>query len=189
MRVSSRYIRDDAVTLEIYNSMTYPKQTVTHGGSASIPSDPVRPGYIFAGWDKDAKGITENTTVKAKWVAERVITFNSLAGTQYYAGYPHQREVVTISSYQMVLGNGLPIMLGREFPLGGLMFNPGAIALANRVWPCSADVFTDPSTNANYYIGQNLSSTTTTLIQKYENQQNGVVSDSLSSCRGGSGGK
>lgn len=34
------------------------EQTVTHGGSATAPSNPTKTGYTFIGWDKDFTNVT-----------------------------------------------------------------------------------------------------------------------------------
>lgn len=46
----------------------YNKQTVEHLGDAVIPGvNPTKEGYVFKGWDSDAKAITKFTYVNALW--------------------------------------------------------------------------------------------------------------------------
>ena len=42
-------------------------QTVEHGGEATPPSDPTRPGYTFAGWEGDYTNVTEDRVITAQY--------------------------------------------------------------------------------------------------------------------------
>lgn len=42
-------------------------QQVPYGGSASLPSDPIKQDYVFKGWVGQYTGITSNTTIYALW--------------------------------------------------------------------------------------------------------------------------
>ena len=42
-------------------------QTVTRGGSATPPSNPIRDGYVFTGWNKSFTNITANTDIHAQY--------------------------------------------------------------------------------------------------------------------------
>ena len=59
-------------------------ETVEKGKSAIAPEDPVRAGYVFTGWDKDFSVISENITVTATYIKEKVtytVTFLDFDGT------------------------------------------------------------------------------------------------------------
>ena len=47
---------------------TLATQSVNDGGAATAPNDPVRAGYVFAGWDTSFGTVTGNMVVTAKWV-------------------------------------------------------------------------------------------------------------------------
>jgi len=47
---------------------TLKTEKVKDGGAATAPGNPQRPGYVFAGWDKDYSHITSDLTVTAKWI-------------------------------------------------------------------------------------------------------------------------
>lgn len=52
------------VTFKV-DGTTVATQTVTHGADAVAPTDPVKEGYAFLGWDKDLTSIKADTTVNA----------------------------------------------------------------------------------------------------------------------------
>ena len=41
---------------------------VKHGEAADAPAVPSRPGYVFAGWDKDFSNVTSDLTVTATYI-------------------------------------------------------------------------------------------------------------------------
>ena len=43
------------------------RETVADGASATAPSDPIRAGYVFAGWDKSFTNVTADTIVTATY--------------------------------------------------------------------------------------------------------------------------
>lgn len=43
------------------------RETVEDGASATAPSDPIRAGYVFAGWDKSFTNVTADTIVTATY--------------------------------------------------------------------------------------------------------------------------
>ena len=54
---------------------------VEEGKAATAPSDPVRKGYTFAGWDTGFDNVTEDLTVRAKYEAETfTVTLNAEHG-------------------------------------------------------------------------------------------------------------
>lgn len=44
--------------------------TVVSGGTAKLPENPTRSGYVFSGWDGEYENITSNQTVQANYVSE-----------------------------------------------------------------------------------------------------------------------
>lgn len=57
------------VTFVDYDGTVLKTQTVEEGNSATAPTDPVRSGYTFIGWDKSFSNITSNLTVTAQYTA------------------------------------------------------------------------------------------------------------------------
>jgi uncharacterized repeat protein (TIGR02543 family) len=55
------------VTFVDYDGTVIETQTVDEGCAAVAPSDPVRTGYTFTGWDKVFTNVTANITVKATY--------------------------------------------------------------------------------------------------------------------------
>ncbi|MBP3896015.1 MAG: InlB B-repeat-containing protein [Mogibacterium sp.] len=55
------------VTFTDGNGNNLSVQEIEKGKSATAPDDPTRPGYDFAGWDKDFSKITAKTVINAKW--------------------------------------------------------------------------------------------------------------------------
>lgn len=73
-------VRSDLNILAMYGSPQYTvifldgfdgtelkRETVSAGGSATLPNPPEHPGYIFMGWDKPHYDIQANTTIVAKY--------------------------------------------------------------------------------------------------------------------------
>ena len=48
------------------------RETVADGASATAPSDPIRAGYVFAGWDKSFTNVTADTIVTATYTVSAV---------------------------------------------------------------------------------------------------------------------
>jgi uncharacterized repeat protein (TIGR02543 family) len=59
------FIDDLTVTFVDWDGTLLASRTVSYGGSAVAPADPVRPGYDFAGWDSSFDNVIENITVTA----------------------------------------------------------------------------------------------------------------------------
>lgn len=55
------------VTYKDWNGNILKTDEVMIGGNATPPEDPVRPGYMFTGWDKDSVGIVDHTTITAQY--------------------------------------------------------------------------------------------------------------------------
>ncbi len=68
-----------------WNGAVLKTQSVAYGTAATPPSDPVRTGYIFTGWDGDIWYITGNTTFTAQYADNGVYImgdFNDWQGTK-----------------------------------------------------------------------------------------------------------
>ena len=46
------------------------REAVADGASATAPSDPIRAGYVFAGWDKSFSEVTSDLVITAQYVEE-----------------------------------------------------------------------------------------------------------------------
>ncbi|GKX67499.1 InlB B-repeat-containing protein [Inconstantimicrobium mannanitabidum] len=71
------------VTFKDYNGTVIgTPQVVSYGGTATAPSNPVRAGYTFTGWDKSFNNITRNTDVNATYSASNyTVIFRNYDGT------------------------------------------------------------------------------------------------------------
>ena len=76
------------VTFDTNGGSAVESQTVAYGGQAAAPAAPAKPGYTFAGWERDGKAydftapVTANMTLTAKWTANQyTITFDLDGGT------------------------------------------------------------------------------------------------------------
>lgn len=49
------------------------RETVADGASATAPSDPIRAGYVFAGWDKSFTNVTADTIVTATYTVSAAL--------------------------------------------------------------------------------------------------------------------
>ena len=74
------------VTFDSDGGSAVPAQNISHGNTATKPADPTRNGYKFDGWFNGntewnfATPVTAPVTLKAKWTAAYLITFNSSDG-------------------------------------------------------------------------------------------------------------
>ena len=80
-----------AVTFDSDGGSAVTAQNVTHGSTASKPTDPTRNGYEFDGWFigetewNFSNAITAPITLKAKWTALFIVTFDSDGGSEVSA--------------------------------------------------------------------------------------------------------
>ena len=56
------------IFLDGFDGKELKRETVSAGGSATLPDPPEHPGYLFTGWDKPHYDIQANTTIVAKYV-------------------------------------------------------------------------------------------------------------------------
>lgn len=62
----AKYLDQYTVTFVDYDGSILKETIVPEGGAATAPEEnPVRPGYIFTGWDKGFENVTEDMVIKA----------------------------------------------------------------------------------------------------------------------------
>ena len=89
------------VTFVDWDNSIISTQSVTYGGAAIAPTDPVRPNYTFAGWDKSFSNVTANITVKALYEGDSyTITVNasgngSASASKYVVSFG---DIVTLTA-------------------------------------------------------------------------------------------
>lgn len=70
------------VTFNNWDGSTLKTETVKYGKSATAPSVPAKEGHVFSGWNGSFEKITGNTTVTAKFTANKyTVTYNNWDGT------------------------------------------------------------------------------------------------------------
>jgi uncharacterized repeat protein (TIGR02543 family) len=94
------------VTFNSQGGSVVNSQSVGEGYKVTLPDTPVRTGYFFVGWYKDAVYtvtwnfntdiVTSDTTLYAKWTPIRTVRFNSQGGS-------------AVSSQSIVEGNKIPV--------------------------------------------------------------------------------
>ena len=71
------------VTFKDHDGTEIETQTVHHGSSATAPTDLIREGYTFTGWDKAFSNVTGNLTVTALYtINTHTVTFKDYDGTE-----------------------------------------------------------------------------------------------------------
>jgi len=90
----------------------------------SLPGEPSRPDYVFAGWNTLANGsgaaftentpVTANTTVYAQWKKTYTVTFNATGSNENGTAYPQTRPV-TWPATTVALPTPPPTMAGSVF--------------------------------------------------------------------------
>lgn len=145
-------VTEDKVYTAVYKKLHYVVFTDGFGNnlsgslivdneSAILPSNPTRPGYIFAGWDQDTSGITSDMTINATWTIETyTITYN------YNGGEANNTSTYTVESDDIVVIN--PTREGYEFvgwtgtelssPTNSLVIPKGSIS--NRTYEANWEI-------------------------------------------------
>ena len=68
MTVTAQYkINTYVVTFVDWDGSLIDEKTVEHGSTAQAPSEPLRTGWTFVGWDKDLTNVTQAMTVTAQY--------------------------------------------------------------------------------------------------------------------------
>ena len=65
--VSEEPANTHTVIFQDWDGTELKRETVADGASATAPSDPIRAGYVFAGWDKSFTNVTADTIVTATY--------------------------------------------------------------------------------------------------------------------------
>ena len=65
--VSEESAATHTVIFKDWDGTEIKRETVADGASATAPSDPIRAGYVFAGWDKSFTNVTADTIVTATY--------------------------------------------------------------------------------------------------------------------------
>lgn len=60
---------DLTVTFVDYNTNVIDEKQVEYGGTATLPTNPNREGYIFKGWNGQYENVTSNQTVTAEYIS------------------------------------------------------------------------------------------------------------------------
>ena len=84
LTITAQYtIKEYTVIFVDYNGTALKTQTVTHGSSATAPSNPSREGYTFTGWNpSNFSNITSDLTVTAQYTINKyTVTFKDWNGT------------------------------------------------------------------------------------------------------------
>ena len=83
------------VTFKDWDGTTLKTETVPLGESATAPTDPVREGYAFTGWDTAFAEITADLTVTAQYTIGTVaVTFDSQGGSAVPVGIPDSNGLI-----------------------------------------------------------------------------------------------
>lgn len=105
--VSALYvIKVYQVTFLDHDETILKTETVEHGSDATAPTDPVREGYVFLGWNRDFLNVTRNLNAMALYDQDDLGVIYDLEGETYsVGGYDGTSpEVVIMATY-----NALPV--------------------------------------------------------------------------------
>ena len=69
------------VTFVDFDGTQLKVETVEEGDSATAPSDPVRSGYRFTGWDVSFENVASNITVTAQYIQQFTVIFKDFDGS------------------------------------------------------------------------------------------------------------
>lgn len=77
------HINSHTITFDTAGGSDIADITQNYGTNVNAPDDPVRDGYTFAGWDKDIPRTMpdEDILIKAKWIKNYSVVFNTNGGT------------------------------------------------------------------------------------------------------------
>ncbi len=155
--VNARY----TVTFVDYDGSTLQKQSVKYGSSATKPTDPVRTGYTFTGWDSDYSNIIMDTTITAQYsVITYTITYNLNGGTNNTSNpksYNIESETITLKDAN-----------DENYPFGGWYSNSNFSTQMIKIEQGS----TGDLELWAYWEGKNYDST---IINIYPNPTTGII--------------
>ncbi|WP_313076843.1 InlB B-repeat-containing protein [Lacrimispora sp.] len=105
--VYAHWVRNSSeVVYKDWNGDVLKTQEVGIGADATPPSDPVRAGYAFTGWDKPSTNIQNHTTITAQYTANRfTLTLDGNGGT--ISGDETKSQMISFGeSIDQVLSDG-----------------------------------------------------------------------------------
>lgn len=86
--LKARWIKNITVSFDSDGGSAVTEQKLTGGAYVSIPADPIKEGFAFAGWylndvlwDFENNTVDDSITLKAKWTPVFTVTFNTDGGT------------------------------------------------------------------------------------------------------------
>lgn len=74
------------------------RETVADGASATAPSDPIRAGYVFAGWDKSFTNVTADTIVTATYTVSAASPALKVSGITAAPGATKVTVIVSLEN-------------------------------------------------------------------------------------------
>jgi len=106
-------IQQFVVNFVDYDATVLKAETVNYGNDATAPTDPVRAGYVFTGWDVDFTNVTSDLTVTAQY---KIVTSINETKENCFVVFPnpikdiiylHINEPVKFISITDIAGNVL----------------------------------------------------------------------------------
>jgi len=86
--LTAKWIKNITVSFDSDGGSAVADQKLTSGAYVSIPANPIKDGFAFAGWfigdepwDFENTTVTDSITLKAKWTPVFTVTFNTDGGT------------------------------------------------------------------------------------------------------------
>lgn len=87
LTITAQYsINTYTVTFKDYNGTVLKTETVNYGSNATPPSNPVREGHEFTGWDKTFDNVTSDLTVTAQYIYINKLHIGELIIDKLYIG-------------------------------------------------------------------------------------------------------
>ena len=81
-------------------------QIVEIGGSATLPTSPIRPGYTFIGWDTDVSAVGDHTNVRPLYKVNSYELTLDANGGALYGNSEKTESIVYGASYDTILRDG-----------------------------------------------------------------------------------
>ncbi len=118
--VYAHWVRNSSeIVYKDWNGDVLKTQEVAIGADATPPSDPVREGYAFNGWDKPSTNIQDHTTITAQYKANLfALTLDGNGGT--IAGDETKSQMISFGeSMDQVLEDGVANASRKYYTFGG----------------------------------------------------------------------